>query len=453
MQQNQAYNWTPASWRAYPAQQLPDFPNKEKLNAVEADLASRPPLVFAGEVRQLQQQLAQVCEGKAFLLHGGDCAESFAEFNADMIRDSFRVMLQMAAVLTFATSTPVVKLGRIAGQFAKPRSRGQETQNGETLLAYRGDSINGLKFCQFARTPDPERQLQAYNQSAATINLLRAFAQGGYANLSSVHQWNLDFVEKHGAGARFQKIADRISEALSFMKACGIDADNAHQLQTTDYYTSHESLLLGYEEALTREDSLTGKYYDTSAHFLWCGERTRQLDGAHIEFLRGVANPVGCKLGPSVTVEDMLRLCDALNPHNIAGRLTFITRFGAENIEKCLPDLIEAAKREGKEIVWSCDPMHGNSKLSKSGLKTRHLQDIVKEMRQFFAIHQSLNSYAGGIHLELTGKNVTECIGGFDAIGEEDLSNNYHSHCDPRLNANQALEIAFELAQAVKGEE
>ncbi|WP_020398805.1 class II 3-deoxy-7-phosphoheptulonate synthase [Kordiimonas gwangyangensis] len=445
-------DWRPDSWKSRPIVQVPDYPDKDALARVEHELASYPPLVFAGEARNLKAQLAEVAEGRAFLLQGGDCAESFAEFHPNNIRDTFRVLLQMAVVLTFAASCPVVKVGRLAGQFAKPRSSDTETVDGVELPSYRGDIINGPNFDEASRIPDPARMLRAYSQSAATLNLLRAFAQGGYANLMSVHRWNLDFVAKSGAGEKYQELADRIGEALSFMQACGIDPDSVHQLQGTDFFTSHEALLLGYEQSLTRVDSTSGDWYDTSAHLLWVGDRTRQLDGAHLEFLSGIGNPVAAKVGPTTEVDGLLKLIDKLNPKNEAGRLTLITRFGADKVEEHLPRLLRAIKAEGRKVVWSCDPMHGNTQTSASGLKTRPFDRVLKEVKQVFACHRAEGTYAGGIHLELTGQNVTECIGGAVAITEEGLSSRYHTHCDPRLNASQSIELAFQLAEALKEE-
>jgi len=445
-------DWRPDSWKSRPIVQVPDYPDKDALARVEHELSSYPPLVFAGEARNLKAQLAEVAEGRAFLLQGGDCAESFAEFHPNNIRDTFRVLLQMAVVLTFAASCPVVKVGRLAGQFAKPRSSDTETVEGVELPSYRGDIINGPTFDEGSRIPDPARMLRAYSQSAATLNLLRAFAQGGYANLMSVHRWNLDFVSKSGAGERYQELADRIGEALSFMQACGIDPDSVHQLQGTDFFTSHEALLLGYEQSLTRVDSTSGDWYDTSAHLLWVGDRTRQIDGAHLEFLSGIGNPVAAKVGPTTEVDGLLKLIDKLNPKNEAGRLTLITRFGADKVEEHLPRLLRAIKAEGRKVVWSCDPMHGNTQTSASGLKTRPFDRVLKEVKQVFACHRAEGTYAGGIHLELTGQNVTECIGGAVAITEEGLSSRYHTHCDPRLNASQSIELAFQLAEALKEE-
>ncbi len=404
--------WTPASWRGRPIRQVPDYPDRERLEEVERKLASFPPLVFAGEVRQLKRQLADVAAGRAFLLQGGDCAESFAEHSADNIRDFFRVFLQMAVVLTYAGGQPVVKLGRIAGQFAKPRSEPMESRDGITLPSYRGDIINDIAFDEQARRPDPHRLLQAYRQSAATLNLLRAFAGGGYANLEHVHRWTLGFLKDSPAMERYQEIADRITEALRFMRACGIHPDNTTQLRTTDFYTSHEALLLGYEQALTRVDSTSGEWYATSGHFLWIGDRTRDPEGAHVEFMRGIRNPIGIKAGPSMTSDGLLRLIDILNPDNEPGRITVITRFGADKVAEGLPPLVRAVQREGKVVVWSCDPMHGNTIRSSSGYKTRPFDRVLKEVREFMRVHAAEGTHAGGIHIEMTGKDVTECTGG-----------------------------------------
>lgn len=444
--------WRPDSWRDMPIVQVPSYPDETELKAVEQELSGYPPLVFAGEARNLKAQLAEVANGNGFLLQGGDCAESFAEFHPNNIRDTFRVLLQMAVVLTFAASCPVVKVGRLAGQFAKPRSSDTESKDGIELPSYRGDIINGIDFSEESRVPDPKRMLRAFSQSAATLNLLRAFAQGGYANLMSVHKWNLDFVTQSGAGERYGELADRIGEALSFMQACGINPAEVRQLQGTDFYTSHEALLLGYEQALTRVDSTSGDWYDTSAHMLWVGDRTRQTDGAHLEFLRGVANPLASKVGPTTDPDDLIRLIDILNPDNEAGRLTLITRFGANQVEEFLPRILQKVKSEGRKVVWSCDPMHGNTLSATGGLKTRPFERILQEVKQVFACHKAEGTYAGGIHLELTGQNVTECTGGAMAITEDGLSSRYHTHCDPRLNANQAIELAFLVAGALKDE-
>ncbi len=444
--------WTPDSWRTKPARQLPEYEDPERLRQVEETLAGFPPLVFAGECRALEARLAEVCAGRAFLLQGGDCAEAFAEFNANKIRDTLRVLLQMAVVLTFAAGMPVVKVGRMAGQFAKPRSEPVERRGEVTLPSYRGDIVNGLDFDAEARRPDPGRQIQAYMQAAATLNLLRAFTEGGYASLTRVHQWTLGFVEDSPQGERYRDLADRIGEALAFMEACGITDRNTPQIRQTEFYTSHECLLLGYEQALTRIDSTTGLWYDTSAHFLWIGDRTRQLDGAHVEFCRGIANPIGIKAGPSMTPDELLRLCDRLNPHNLPGRLTVISRMGAEGVQQHLPPLIRAAVREGRQLVWSCDPMHGNTIRLNNGYKTRPFERILAEVRHFFAIHRAEGTHAGGIHIEMTGQDVTECTGGAQAISEASLTDRYHTHCDPRLNAQQSLELAFLMAEALKEE-
>ncbi len=444
--------WTNISWRQKPIQQVPDYPDKSALEAVEQKLAGYPPLVFAGEARNLRSHLADVAEGRAFLLQGGDCAESFAEFHPDNIRDTFRVLLQMAVVLTFAAKVPVVKVGRIAGQFAKPRSAPTENLDGAELPSYRGDIINGIDFDEGSRVPDPERLLQAYSQAAATLNLLRAFATGGYAALDYVHQWTMGFVSDSPQAERYQDVAHRISEALDFMRACGIDPETSPQLRTTELFTSHEALLLGYEQAMTRIDSTTGQWYDTSAHMLWIGDRTRHPDEAHVEFLRGVHNPIGVKCGPSLEPDELIRLIDVLNPKNDAGRLTLITRYGADKVGDYLPKMIRKVESEGRKVVWSCDPMHGNTLKANTGYKTRPFDRILSEVQQVFSVHQAEGTYAGGIHIEMTGQNVTECLGGAQAITEDDLSSRYHTHCDPRLNSNQALELAFLLAEGIKRE-
>jgi len=443
--------WSPNSWRSAPAKHIPtDYPDAAAVARVEATLKSYPPLVFAGEARNLKSSLAKVAAGEAFLLQGGDCAESFKEFHPDNIRDTFRALMQMAVVLTFAGSKPVVKVGRIAGQFAKPRSEPIETQDGVTLPSYRGDNINGMDFTPEERTPDPERLIRAYSQSAATLNLIRAFAQGGYADLRSVHRWTLGFVADSPAGERYRKLADRISEALEFMAACGVTPETTPQMKQVDFYTSHEALLLGYEEAMTRVDSTTGDWYDTSAHFLWIGDRTRQLDGAHVEFMRGVKNPIGMKCGPTLEPDDMLRLIDALNPENEPGRLTLIARFGAEKAAAGLPRLVRAVQREGKNVVWSCDPMHGNTLKTQSGYKTRPFDRILAEVRTFMDVLPAEGAWPGGVHVEMTGAQVTECLGGAAAVTEEDLSDRYHTHCDPRLNGAQALDLAFLVAEGLR---
>ena len=442
--------WAPDNWRSKPVKQAPDYPDAQAVKAAEDTLRRYPPLVFAGEARRLKSALANVASGKAFLLQGGDCAESFAEFHPDNIRDTFRVLLQMAVVLTYGAACPVVKVSRMAGQFAKPRSTDTETQNGVTLPAYRGDIINGMEFTPEARKPDPARMLQAYSQSAATLNLLRAFAQGGYADLHRVHSWTQGFVADSPAGARYQELADRLTETLDFMAACGLTSETTPQIRETDLFTSHEALLLPYEQALTRIDSTSGDWYDCSAHMLWIGDRTRQADGAHVEFLRGVKNPIGLKCGPSMAYDDLLNLIDILNPEDEPGRLTLIARMGADKVEAKLPPLIRAVKKSGRKVVWCCDPMHGNTIVSKTGYKTRMVDKVLSEVKDFFAAHEAEGSYAGGMHLELTGQDVTECIGGAQAITETSLGDRYHTHCDPRLNASQAIELAFTVAGELK---
>jgi 3-deoxy-7-phosphoheptulonate synthase len=447
-----AQTWTPQSWLEKPARQMPEYPDKAALDRVLGQLRTHPPLVFAGEARNLQASLGQVAEGKAFLLQGGDCAESFAEFHPDNIRDTFRVLLQMAVVLTFAAGVPVVKVGRIAGQFAKPRSDDFETINGVKLPSYRGDNINGGEFTAESRIPDPQRLLQANAQSAATLNLLRAFAQGGYADLHNVHRWMLGFIADSPAGEQYKGLAQRISETLEFMDAIGITSSSVPQLRGTDFYTSHEALLLPYEQAMTRIDSTSGDWYDTSAHMLWIGDRTRQLDGAHVEFMRGIKNPIGLKCGPSLEADDLLRLIAALNPQNIPGRLTLIARFGADKVAAHLPNLVRAVKREGASVVWSSDPMHGNTIKLQSGYKTRPVERVLEEVRSFFSIHRAEGTHAGGVHFEMTGQNVTECLGGAQGLKEIDLADRYQTACDPRLNASQALELAFILAEGIRDE-
>lgn len=444
--------WSPESWRSKPIQQVPEYSDASALADTERTLRDYPPLVFAGEARRLRDALGQVAEGKAFLLQGGDCAESFAEFNANNIRDTFRVLLQMAVALTFGAACPVIKVGRMAGQFAKPRSAATEAQGGVELPSYRGDIVNGIEFDAGVRQPDPGRMLRAYNQSAATLNLLRAFAQGGFADLHKVHQWNLLFVSGSAQSARYEEMSSRIDEALGFMEACGVTPTTVRQLRETEFYTSHEALLLNYEEPLTRIDSLTGQWYACSSHMLWIGDRTRQLDGAHVEFLRGVNNPIGLKCGPSLDPDDLIRLIDRLNPKNDPGRLTLIARMGADKVENYLPKLVRRVQQEGRSVVWSCDPMHGNTVKSSSGYKTRPFDAILREVRGFFAVHRAEGSYAGGVHFEMTGQEVTECIGGAQAIDDGMLGNRYHTHCDPRLNASQALELAFLLAAELKTE-
>ncbi|WP_417784086.1 class II 3-deoxy-7-phosphoheptulonate synthase [Terasakiella pusilla] len=449
-----AQTWTPDSWRAKPIRQVPTYPDADKVTQVEKTLSTYPPLVFAGEARRLKAELANVAMGKGFLLQGGDCAESFAEFNANNIRDTFRVLLQMAVVLTFGASCPIVKVGRMAGQFAKPRSSDMETKDGISLPSYRGDAVNGMEFTEEARIPDPERLIQMYNQAASTLNLIRALAQGGYANLNKVHRWNLGFVNGTEEGNRYQDLSNRISDALAFMDACGINGDTTASLRETEFYTSHEALLLNYEQAMTRVDSTQDneEWYDTSAHLVWIGERTRLLDEAHIEYMRGIANPIGCKVGPTMTPDELITLIDTLNPNNEAGKLTLITRMGADNIEKGLLPLLQRVKAEGRHIVWSCDPMHGNTVSAEGGYKTRHFDAVLGEVRGFFAAHKAAGTHAGGVHFEMTGQDVTECVGGTYEVKEGELGDRYHTHCDPRLNANQALEMAFLLADALKAE-
>ena len=444
--------WTPSSWRSKPAKHIPeDYPDPAALADVEARLASFPPLVFAGEVRNLKAELAKVAAGDAFLLQGGDCAESFKEFSADNIRDTLRVLLQMAVVLTFAASKPVVKVGRLAGQFGKPRSSPTETIDGVTLPSYRGDNINGMAFDEASRLPDPERLVRSYSQSASTLNLVRAFSQGGYADLANVHGWMLGFVDRSPLGEQYRQMADKISDALAFMAACGVDSKSVPQLAQVDVYTSHEALLLGYEEAMTRVDSTSGDWYDTSAHMLWIGHRTRQVDHAHVEFCKGVRNPIGMKCGPGLEADELLQIIDTLNPNDEAGRITLISRFGAEGVEEGLAPLARAVKASGRTVVWSCDPMHGNTLKTESGFKTRPVDRILSEVRGFIDVLHAEGCVPGGVHFEMTGQDVTECIGGAQAISEADLSSRYHTHCDPRLNGEQALELAFLIADKLIG--
>ncbi len=442
--------WTPDSWRDAPIRQVPTYPDLAKLAEMEARISKYPPLVFAGEARRLKASLAQAAEGKAFVLQGGDCAESFGDFTANIIRDSFRVLLQMAVTLTFGAAMPVVKLGRMAGQFAKPRSSDNETIDGVTLPSYRGDIINGPEFTEAARIPDPARMEFAYFQSAGTLNLLRAFASGGYADLHEVHRWNLDFVGRSPLAAQYQDLAHRIDETLSFMAACGMTSETTRDMRETDFYVSHESLLLPYEQALTRVDSTTGEYYACSAHFLWIGDRTRQPDGAHVEFLRGVKNPLGMKVGPTTEVDDLLRILDTLNPANEAGRMTLITRMGADKIREKLPPLVRAVKNAGRKVVWLSDPMHGNTISTANKTKTRNFDSIIGEVRNFFDIHGAEGTWAGGVHVEMTGQDVTECIGGAQKLTEANLSERYETFCDPRLNAEQSLELSFLIADELK---
>ena len=445
--------WSPASWRERPARHIPsDYPDPESVARVEAELRRMPPLVFAGEARRLKGLLGDVAAGKAFLLQGGDCAESFKEFSADNIRDTFRLILQMAVVLTFAGGRPVVKVGRMAGQFAKPRSEPIETIDGVTLPSYRGDNINGMEFDPVSRAPDPERLLKAYTQSASTLNLLRAFAGGGYADLHNIHRWTLGFVDGSPLGARYRELSDKISEALTFMQAIGVTPERNPELTRVEFFTSHEALLLGFEEAMTRVDSTSGDWYDVSAHLLWIGERTRQLDGAHVEFMRGIRNPIGLKVGPTIEPDDLLALIDALNPDDEPGRLTLYGRFGADKIAARLPRLMDATRRDGRQVAWAIDPIHGNTLKAANGYKTRPFDRILSEVRGFIEIAESEGVHPGGVHLEMTGQNVTECIGGARALGEGELADRYHTHCDPRLNSEQALELAFLVAEKLKSE-
>jgi 3-deoxy-7-phosphoheptulonate synthase len=444
--------WIPESWRTKPIAQAPVYADRAALADAERQLAGYPPLVFAGEARKLKRALGKAAGGEAFLLQGGDCAESFGEHSADNIRDFFRVFLQMAVVMTFAAASPIVKVGRVAGQFAKPRSSDFETIDGVSLPAYRGDIVNDIEFTAAAREPDPRRQLEAYRQSAATLNLLRAFANGGYANLENVHRWMLGFVKDSPQSERYQELADRITETLGFMRAIGLDAEAHPELRATDFYTSHEALLLGYEQAMTRLDSTSGDYYATSGHMIWIGDRTRQLGGAHVEFCRGLKNPIGLKCGPSLSPDELMRLIEVLDPEEEAGRLTLICRFGADKVDAALPPLLRAVKREGRKLLLVSDPMHGNTIKTSSGYKTRPIERIAQEVRNFFAACRAEGVHAGGVHLEMTGKNVTECTGGARAISEADLHDRYHTYCDPRLNAEQAIEMAFMVADLLKAE-
>lgn len=439
-----------SSWRDFPIKQQPTYPDQDRLIQVEQKLQGFPPLVFAQEIRDLKKNLAEVSAGRGFLLQAGDCAESFAEFNANKIRDTFKVLLQMAIILTFAGRKPVTKLARTAGQFAKPRSSDQEVVDGISLASYRGDIINSAEFNPAARIPDPERMLQAYHQSAATLNLLRAFAQGGLADLHQVHRWNMSFVEASPARDRYLEMSERIEDALGFMEVCGITSKTAPSIRETQIFTSHEALLLNYEEALTRIDSFTDKRYNCSAHFVWIGERTRQIDHAHVEYFKQIENPIGVKIGPGIDKDELIGLVDALNPDNQAGRLTLITRMGADKLAETLPVLIRAVKSEGRNVVWSCDPMHGNTVKASSGYKTRQFDDIMRELRQFFSVHQAEGSYPGGIHLEMTGEHVTECTGGAYQITDSDLGSRYLTQCDPRLNADQVLELTYLIADSLK---
>ena len=441
---------SPSSWRQFPIKQQPSYPDQGQLEQVEQTLRKMPPLVFAQEIRDLKQHLGDISVGKGFLLQGGDCAESFADFSANQIRDTFKVMLQMAVVLTFGGQRPVTKIARMAGQFAKPRSADFEEIDGISLPSYRGDIINAPEFSETARVPDPQRMLEAYHQSAATLNLLRAFAQGGLADLHQVNRWNMGFAKANPATERYLQMSERIEEALKFMEVCGIKSANAPSIRETQLFTSHEALLLNYEEALSRIDSFTGKRYNCSSHFVWIGERTRQLDHAHIEFFKQIENPIGVKIGPGISGDELLPLIDALNPDNEAGRLTLITRMGADTLADKLPALIRAVKAEGRHVVWSSDPMHGNTIKASSGYKTRQFDDILRELRQFFAVHEAEGSFGGGIHLEMTGENVTECTGGAYRISDDDLGQRYRTQCDPRLNADQVLELAYLMADTLK---
>ena len=442
-------DWKPDSWKSFKASQQPIWPDNDSFQRVLEELSSLPPLVFAGEARNLTEQLAAVSRREAFLLQAGDCAESF-DTSADSIRDRLRVILQMAVILTYYTGVPVVKVGRIAGQFAKPRSSDTETVDGLELPSFRGHMVNDINFNEDSRAANPKRLLTAYNRAAATLNLLRAFTKGGFAALSRVHQWNREFVAASPAGQRYEALADEIDRAVSFMQACGMDGDKLSELSEVDFHTSHEALILGYEEALTRQDSLTGEWYDCSAHMLWIGERTRDLDGAHIEFLRGVNNPIGCKLGPDANPKDVITLCETLNPEKLPGRLTLISRMGAEIVSEKLPSILEAVKKAGHPVVWVCDPMHGNTFSTENGHKTRHFDDVLKEVTGFFDAHEKVGTYPGGVHLELTGDDVTECLGGGAQLDAEDLSKRYETMCDPRLNGSQSIDIAFRIAELLQ---
>ncbi len=443
--------WSPSSWRDFPIKQQPEYKDRNELKRVVEELRTFPPLIFAGEAKELKEKLAQVGKGEAILLQGGDCAESFANFNAANIRNLFKVLLQMNMVLMYATGKPVLKIGRIAGQYAKPRSSDYEEIGGQKLPSYRGDIINEIAFTPEAREARPEKMLEAYYKSAATLNLIRAYARGGFADLRAIHKWNLEFLQGNELENRFEELADKITQALRFMEACGVNPDNTPQLKQTTLYTSHEALLLEYEEALTRKDTFTGDWYDCSAHFLWIGDRTRDLDGAHLEFFRGIKNPIGCKVGPSMKPDELLQLIDKLNPENEPGRLTLIVRMGADKIGELFPPLLKAVKEAGKEVVWSIDPMHGNTYKTDGGLKTRDFENILSEVKQFIQIHKAEGTIPGGMHLEMTGSDVTECTGSISAsITEEGLKSRYHTQCDPRLNANQALELAFMVAETFK---
>ena len=443
-------NWKKNSWRKYPVKHVPSYESEKELNQVLSKIKSFPPLVFAGETRHLKDQLSQVVDGKAFLLQGGDCAESFAEFNPDNIRDTFKVILQMSLVLTYSASLPIIKLGRIAGQFAKPRSAPTEKQGDKELPSYLGDNVNGIDFTEKSRRHDPKRLFKAYSQSASTLNLLRAFSNGGFADLKNVHLWNLGYIKKSPQAKKFKELEDKIADALAFMDACGINSDFNRRLKTVNFWTSHEALHLPFEESMARVDSTTGEYHATSAHFVWIGDRTRQLDGGHVEFCKGIENPIGIKCGPTSKPEEIAKICEVINPKNEKGKITLISRFGHDQVEKFLPKLIRRIKKEGLNVIWSCDPMHGNTIKSTTGFKTRPFNKVLNEVKNVFAVHQSESSYAGGLHIEMTGQNVTECTGGAKNISEQDLSSRYHTHCDPRLNADQALELAFLISDEIK---
>ena len=443
-------NWTPSSWQTFPAVQQPQWPDTGALDNALKQISAFPPLVFAGEARSLQTALGQVASGNAFLLQAGDCAESFEEFSAVNIREKLRVILQMAVMLTYSMGVPVVKVGRIAGQFAKPRSNNTETIDGVELPVFRGHMVNGPDAHAEARIPNPDRLVQAYHQAASTLNLVRAFTKGGFADLNRVHAWNQEFVAQSAEGQRYEQVASEIERALAFMRACGIDTETNTALHQVDVYTSHEALILGYEEALTRQDSLTGGWYDCSAHMLWIGERTRQLEGAHVEFLRGVGNPIGCKIGKTTDVDYVLSLCETLNPARIPGRLTLISRMGANDVEEALRPLLRAVRDAGHPVVWACDPMHGNTYSAPNGRKTRHLEDIIKEITGFVKAHRAEGTWPGGIHIELTGENVTECLGGSEGLGNDDLDTRYETVCDPRLNARQSIDLAFRVAELIR---
>ena len=444
--------WNPNTWRNYPVVQMPKYINQKSLSSVEAKLSLKPPLVFAGEVQALKKSLHLVEKGEAFILQGGDCAESFTQFSANGIRDTFKVLLQMAVILTFGSSMPIIKIGRIAGQFAKPRSSDIEVLNGVELPSYRGDMINDMEFNKASREPDPHRLIEGYEQSAATLNLIRAFAQGGMADLAKVHEWTLGFLADTPETTKYQEVADRISESLNFMKACGLTSDTASQLRETEFYTSHEALLLNYEEALTREDTITSEkgWYSTSAHLLWVGDRTRQHDHGHIEFLSGIQNPVGIKCGPSLEPDDLIRLIEKINPENDTGKVVLICRMGSEKVFDHLPKLIKKIQSEGKNVIWCCDPMHGNTIKASNGYKTRKVSQILSEVDNFFNVHKTEGSFPGGVHFEMTGSNVTECLGGANEVKESDLGSRYHTHCDPRLNGSQSLELAFLISDLLK---